>query len=493
MNIARGTDVTPLVLPRIMIWAVLAGVLTFTGADPDLWGHVRFGLDIIRDHGIPSVDPYSFTSDRTWLNHEWLAEVFMAGAFAAAGSVGLSLLKVSLLLAGFTLIARELTYRGLPPMVRDVLVAACIAGCLALTQTLRPQTFSLPLFAALLIALRRVDEGKTHLAWGIPPLLLVWANLHGGWLVGAGVAGLWIAARLVAPRGISRRAWTLLGVTSVLATLGTPYGAGLWRFLWETVGLGRADIGEWQPLTGLAFVDSLPWVTATAVAVIGFSRRRPIDFAHVAVVVLLMLVSFKVMRVVPFYAVAAVLLAGPGVMRDSSAARKPAMQPTPAEIVVVVVLALAFVAASVVIGYRNANCISLTGEWVADQQAARFIRSAGLSGRMLTWFNWGEYAIWFLAPDIRVSMDGRRETVYSDRMIRQHLAVYWGWPGWQEEFRRLDPDHVWLPVEFPTVGEMQTLGWREVFRTERSVVLSRTAVALPSMMQNAGSNCFPGP
>src|SRR6266508_729623 len=89
MNIARGTDVTPLVLPRIMIWAVLAGVLTFTGADPDLWGHVRFGLDIIRDHGIPSVDPYSFTSDRTWLNHEWLAEVFMAGAFAAAGSVAL--------------------------------------------------------------------------------------------------------------------------------------------------------------------------------------------------------------------------------------------------------------------------------------------------------------------------------------------------------------------------------------------------------------------
>jgi hypothetical protein len=61
--------------------------------DPDLWGHVRFGLDILRDASIPPSDPYSFTSDRVWVNHEWLAEVITADAFRLAGNPGLIALK----------------------------------------------------------------------------------------------------------------------------------------------------------------------------------------------------------------------------------------------------------------------------------------------------------------------------------------------------------------------------------------------------------------
>jgi hypothetical protein len=48
-----------------------------TSTDPDLWGNVRFGLDILRSGSVPHLDPYSFTTDRTWVNHEWLAEVII--------------------------------------------------------------------------------------------------------------------------------------------------------------------------------------------------------------------------------------------------------------------------------------------------------------------------------------------------------------------------------------------------------------------------------
>jgi len=41
-----------------------------TPADPDLWGHVRFGQDLLRSGRLSAVDPYSFTSDRPWVNHE---------------------------------------------------------------------------------------------------------------------------------------------------------------------------------------------------------------------------------------------------------------------------------------------------------------------------------------------------------------------------------------------------------------------------------------
>jgi hypothetical protein len=49
-----------------------------TRADPDLWGNLRFGLDILRTWSLPTADPYSFTSDIPWINHSWFPQVVMA-------------------------------------------------------------------------------------------------------------------------------------------------------------------------------------------------------------------------------------------------------------------------------------------------------------------------------------------------------------------------------------------------------------------------------
>ena len=83
--------------PGLVLWSIvgliLAPVLVMTSADPDLWGHVRFGLDLLAQHRLPSVDPYSFTQDIPWINHEWLSELLMGVAYQSAGATGLALLK----------------------------------------------------------------------------------------------------------------------------------------------------------------------------------------------------------------------------------------------------------------------------------------------------------------------------------------------------------------------------------------------------------------
>src|SRR6187549_3515302 len=76
----------------------IVAVAAITEADPDLWGHLRFGLDLIATHRIPGVDPYSFTQDRPWVNHEWLSELAMGLAYRAGGVTGLMLLKAALIL-----------------------------------------------------------------------------------------------------------------------------------------------------------------------------------------------------------------------------------------------------------------------------------------------------------------------------------------------------------------------------------------------------------
>ena len=81
---------------------VLTCFLAGTSADADLWGHLTFGRDIVRTHAVGATDPYSFTSDRPWVNHEWLAEAIMWIFYAAGGGAGLIVLKLSLAWAANT-------------------------------------------------------------------------------------------------------------------------------------------------------------------------------------------------------------------------------------------------------------------------------------------------------------------------------------------------------------------------------------------------------
>jgi hypothetical protein len=81
---------------RVMFFAFAAVALARTYADFDLWGHTRFGLDWLATRALPSTDPFSFTQDRPWINHEWLSEAAMGLAFRLAGSRGLIVLKMTI-------------------------------------------------------------------------------------------------------------------------------------------------------------------------------------------------------------------------------------------------------------------------------------------------------------------------------------------------------------------------------------------------------------
>ena len=66
-----------------MSFLALLVVLSFlapTGADADLWGQLRYGQDIVRQAGVHVTDPYSLTSDRPWVNHEWLSVAIFGAA-----------------------------------------------------------------------------------------------------------------------------------------------------------------------------------------------------------------------------------------------------------------------------------------------------------------------------------------------------------------------------------------------------------------------------
>ena len=242
-------------------WLLLVGFSVFwfseTIADPDLWGHLRFGEDILRAGSIIRVNAYSYrTSGEAWLNHEWLAEVIFAGIFDRAGPIGLIAFKLLIALMIVGLCFAHLRRRGLGPYpAAALIVIASIPFRLGLA-TIRPQIFTYALYLAELLLLERAATGRPAGLWILPALFAAWANLHGGVLAGAGVLAIWIGARAVDRRRDGReprgRRWSevvplgLLGVACALAMLVNPYGAELIAFLLRTATGPRPEITEWR-------------------------------------------------------------------------------------------------------------------------------------------------------------------------------------------------------------------------------------------------------
>jgi hypothetical protein len=172
----------------IVDFTAIALILSRTVADPDLWGHLRFGLDIIQAGTIIQVDPYSYlTTGQRWINHEWLAEVLFALAWTAGREPGLILLKMTVGFLTIAILYRHLRAMQLRHMQATILLL--LMGFILVVQfysVIRPQIFTFLFFALILLIIRRADIGEYRWLWAAPLLLILWVNLHGGVPCGPG-------------------------------------------------------------------------------------------------------------------------------------------------------------------------------------------------------------------------------------------------------------------------------------------------------------------
>ena len=475
-------------LTLVVIGLVLAPVIVRTVADPDLWGHVRFGLDMLSTRSLPAIDPYSFTQDVPWVTHEWLSELAMGLAYAWAGSAGLVALKPALIAAFVALILTA--YRGASPPISIAALILPLWGAASITSTLRPQLWTLVALAALC----RILLTEPDRSWLIklPLLFAAWVNFHGGWIVGAGVLAVWAAAEM-SRAGARRGLIVAVGLTTACATLVNPYGWRMWDFLASTVRMSR-EIREWQPLFNLRPTDWLAWVAAVSIVIASlFTRPRP-PIGRLLVLAMLAYASFRVSRISPLFVAAVVLLLQPTVFAWPLN-RPLALDPPTRRALIglsTALLVLAVISMAAVV--RAARCIPIAGDWSADLTAARALTAASPRGTLVTWFDWGEFALWHFGPDLRVSIDGRRETIYSDRVLANHYAMYDGTPAGLAYLERLAPDYIWLPDAHARVREWAAShGYRIDVQTDESFVAVRNALPPVRATGQASGGCFPGP
>ena len=192
----------------------------------DTWLTLMAGREVI-DHGLPHTEHITVLGEgATWTDQQWLAQVVFYAAHALAGMRAVILLGIALVLLALALATATARTSGASSR------STFLVGLLAVLAgpwgwTIRAQTAALPLFAGVLWLLvdasRRGIRRRTLL---VLPLLVVWANLHGSVVLGAGLTVLLGVTELVRAR---RLAWmpVALVVLAPLCVLASPYGTKL--------------------------------------------------------------------------------------------------------------------------------------------------------------------------------------------------------------------------------------------------------------------------
>jgi len=164
--------------------------------DNDVFWHLATGRLIWATGAVPHADPFSWTAPgRAWIAHEWLTETVLYPLYAHGGYPALMLVWAFVITAAFAVSYATARLLGATrPLAVGVTGLAAIAS--DHTWGVRPQMLSLLLTALTVWVLTRaVVTGRTRALWGLPPLLALWANLHGGFIFGLVIIGLAALAR----------------------------------------------------------------------------------------------------------------------------------------------------------------------------------------------------------------------------------------------------------------------------------------------------------
>ncbi|HEV2594664.1 MAG TPA: hypothetical protein VGU01_05630 [Sphingomicrobium sp.] len=242
----KSVSILPLIVAALLIPAVLGSLKAILN-DGDVSWHIATGQWIIAHQAIPRADPFSFTwAGKPWVPIEWLAELIYAVAFRLAGYGGVAAV-VTAALIGLHAIVYSNARRWLGT---DLLPIVAMDFALVPMLSARPHVLTWPLLAlwtSLMLKARDTDRAPP-----LPAALLmtVWANLHGSFVFGfliAGVFGL-EAALKSRRRNEAFRAWLFFGLFCVAAVFINGNGvSGVLHPLRFTQLKMLPLIDEWKP------------------------------------------------------------------------------------------------------------------------------------------------------------------------------------------------------------------------------------------------------
>ena len=485
----------------LFVFLCMSGTHTLLG-DGDTGWHIRTGQWILANGRVPYQDVFSYTMPhQPWYAWEWLWDVGFAKIYEYSGGLaGVVLGSLVVLCLTMALLFRMTRRYCGNVLVAFVVTSIAIAGS-AVHWLARPHLFTL-LFGVIFYwtlenskqALESGDRARARrLLAALPPLVTLWANLHGGFMLSLMLSVAYIVAELVRwacladERGEARVALQYFGVTAMAcfgASLITPYGITEHQhilaylrdpYLYE-------HIMEFQSMSfhhPLAFAWEAMIVLG---AIAGYRELRRKRFVYPILIAAWVHLGLMSGRNIPiFMIVAAPLVArhvsellsslasapvADWVRRASAGFDKLAADIDETDRIgrlhLASLAAIGLVAALIYAPHPPEKFRAEYDPHRYPEKAFAFLGGAGIHSRIFADDEWGDYLIYKLYPT-KVFVDGRSD-FYGPKFCQTYIDIIGVKYNWEKSLAKYGVDTILLsPDSALTTAIKESHNWRVVY------------------------------
>jgi hypothetical protein len=220
--------------------------------DGDPFWHIKAGSVMLEQQSLIDSDIFSHTAFGTpWTAHEWLSEIIMAGVHNVAGLEGIVCFFLLIAALSFWIL-----FRITEKYANQWVTLGCVSFALIFSQghlSARPHMFT---WLFMLITLAILRSGGKRLYW-LPLVLVVWSNLHGGFILGLVLQMIFIVGSVLETHLSIKKPWkdalrqqklpALVLLLSIIALGLNPFGYELLAFPFQvSKGVFSEMIKEWK-------------------------------------------------------------------------------------------------------------------------------------------------------------------------------------------------------------------------------------------------------
>ena len=445
-------------------------------ADTDFFWHLTYGRWIVEHGALPAGDIFSWTfAGQPYQLTQWLGEAAMGAAYLVAGLNGTKALAVALaaVTIGFAWLAAA---RYVHTSVALGIALTC--NLVQIVTPMRPQLFSFALLAiAIYLLTAYLDTRRIRYLVAYPVMMVLWVNLHGGFIVGLMLVGMfavgmtaeaWLSRTLAAQRRDLMVIWGFVGISTV-ATLLNPYGANAILTVLMIGGLrSSAVISEWMPVnltTELGWFYLLNLVPFVALMAVSGVRPR---LTHGLVAGFFLVFGVLANRQVAMCAAVMAPLLAALLARTSNYEKMAATATNPNRPLVHGLIAAALVASFPAIAAKGDGKWTETLNLQYPIKATDFLEAHNLTDRVLSDTLEASYLIHRGVP---VFVDGRMD-LYRDQFYFEWYLASRATDGWDRLVEKHAPHAMLLRLDMGIRQAALTSGkWKQVYQDERYSVL----------------------
>ncbi|MGH6671674.1 MAG: hypothetical protein ACRECV_06810 [Xanthobacteraceae bacterium] len=387
----------------------------------DLGWHLAAG-DLIRDRGhIPFHDPWSFTAgDRQWFNLEWLWGVCASALFQHTHFVGLVLFVVACGAAIVGYLTRACLGSGASTLSVSISVlSACLLYpefssypniYLAAAPNIATMVFSVVFYKECLQRTKRVLF--------LPAVMLLWANLHGGFLLGLGIIGVFAGIALLKRDWANCGLYGIAGGACFAVTFINPLGWHIYEALTTVLGhFSQKYITEWWPYyRNMVMPGSIPgiiYILTFVVLELRYRRACPIESRMLSWLFLFLgLYQFRYMSF--FFLFSTIPLA---LNLDRLLPRQADDFKTEKS------LLFAGIALACALPLVCIRMPALGLPALLSKQDVHYLETHYPHARLLNHWNYGGILIFWMRGAIPVFVDGRAATAYPNSLLHDYFAL----------------------------------------------------------------------